>query len=135
VCGRYRLAWRKQIVEEYFDTASGEEDWSPRYNIAPTQPVAVIRQNPKENSTIRSAVNSTTVSAMIRYVGILLRNVARNNSRWHLQNQIPAHKRKDFISQFLEPLHERGFFAGAVSDSDTSCFRAGYIRLGLIRKY
>jgi putative SOS response-associated peptidase YedK len=27
---------------------SGEEDWSPRYNIAPTQPVPVIRQNPKE---------------------------------------------------------------------------------------
>ena len=26
----------------------GEEDWSPRYNIAPTQPVPVIRQNPKE---------------------------------------------------------------------------------------
>jgi putative SOS response-associated peptidase YedK len=26
----------------------GEEDWSPRYNIAPTQSVAVIRQNPKE---------------------------------------------------------------------------------------
>jgi putative SOS response-associated peptidase YedK len=24
------------------------EDWVPRYNIAPTQPLAVIRQNPKE---------------------------------------------------------------------------------------
>jgi putative SOS response-associated peptidase YedK len=49
VCGRFRLSRRKQIVEEYFDTAiSSEEDWSPRYNIAPTQPVAVIRQNPKE---------------------------------------------------------------------------------------
>ena len=49
MCGRFRLSRRKQIVEEYFDTAiSSEEDWSPRYNIAPTQPVAVIRQNPKE---------------------------------------------------------------------------------------
>jgi putative SOS response-associated peptidase YedK len=48
MCGRYRLSRRKQTVEEHFDTASGEEDWSPRYNIAPTQPVAVIRQNPKE---------------------------------------------------------------------------------------
>jgi len=27
---------------------SGQEDWAPRYNIAPTQPVPVIRQNPKE---------------------------------------------------------------------------------------
>ena len=44
----YRLSRRKQIVEEYFSTASGDEDWSPRYNVAPTQPVPVIRQNPKE---------------------------------------------------------------------------------------
>ena len=48
MCGRYRLSRRKQIVEEYFDTASGEEDWSPRYKIAPAQPVAVTCQNPKE---------------------------------------------------------------------------------------
>jgi putative SOS response-associated peptidase YedK len=48
MCGRYRLSQRKQIVEECFDSVSGEEDWSPRYNIAPTQPAPVIRQNPKE---------------------------------------------------------------------------------------
>ena len=48
MCGRYRLSRRKQLVEEYFDSTSGDEDWSPRYNIAPTQPVPVIRQNPKE---------------------------------------------------------------------------------------
>jgi putative SOS response-associated peptidase YedK len=48
VCGRYRLSRRKQIIEEYFGTVSGEDDWNPRYNIAPTQPVPVIRQNPKE---------------------------------------------------------------------------------------
>jgi putative SOS response-associated peptidase YedK len=48
VCGRYKLSRRKQLVAEYFDCASDEADWVPRYNIAPTQPVAVIRQNPKE---------------------------------------------------------------------------------------
>jgi len=48
MCGRYRLSRRKQIIEEHFDSISGEEDWSPRYNIAPTQPIPVIRQNPKE---------------------------------------------------------------------------------------
>jgi len=48
MCGRYRLSRRKQLVEEYFDSVSNEEEWSPRYNIAPTQPVPVIRQNPKE---------------------------------------------------------------------------------------
>jgi putative SOS response-associated peptidase YedK len=48
MCGRYRLSRRKQLVEEYFDSAPWDEEWSPRYNIAPTQPVPVIRQNPKE---------------------------------------------------------------------------------------
>ena len=48
MCGRYRLSRRKQVVEEYFEAASGEEEWAPRYNIAPTQPVPVIRQDPKE---------------------------------------------------------------------------------------
>jgi putative SOS response-associated peptidase YedK len=48
MCGRYRLSRRKQIIEEHFDALSGEEDWSPRYNVAPTQPIPVIRQHPKE---------------------------------------------------------------------------------------
>jgi putative SOS response-associated peptidase YedK len=48
MCGRYRLARRKHLIEEHFDTVTGEEDWTPRYNIAPTQPVPIIRQHPKE---------------------------------------------------------------------------------------
>src|ERR1039457_2685747 len=48
MCGRYRLSRRKQLVEEYFDSESDEPEWTPRYNIAPTQPVPVIRQNPTQ---------------------------------------------------------------------------------------
>jgi len=48
VCGRYRLSRRKQLVEEYFDAPSDEPEWTPRYNIAPTQPVPIIRQNPAQ---------------------------------------------------------------------------------------
>jgi putative SOS response-associated peptidase YedK len=48
MCGRYRLSRRKEIIEEHFESAPWHGDWSPRYNIAPTQPVPVIRQNPKE---------------------------------------------------------------------------------------
>jgi putative SOS response-associated peptidase YedK len=48
MCGRYRLSRRKQIIEEYFDTPTWDDDWSPRYNVAPTQAVPVIRQHPKE---------------------------------------------------------------------------------------
>ena len=48
MCGRYRLSRRKQVVEEYFDTAPVEHDWNPLYHIAPTRSVPIIRQNPKE---------------------------------------------------------------------------------------
>jgi putative SOS response-associated peptidase YedK len=42
------LSRRKRVIEEYFDTSDWQNDWSPRYNIAPTQPVPVIRQHPKQ---------------------------------------------------------------------------------------
>jgi putative SOS response-associated peptidase YedK len=45
MCGRYRLSRRKQLVEEYFAAVSGDDDWIPRYNIAPSQPVIAIRQD------------------------------------------------------------------------------------------
>jgi putative SOS response-associated peptidase YedK len=48
VCGRYRLSRREQFIAEHFDSIPGDDDWSPRYNIAPTQPVPIIRQHPKE---------------------------------------------------------------------------------------
>ena len=48
MCGRYRLSRRKQLVEEYFDVSSDIDDWNPRFNVAPTQPVPIVRQHPKE---------------------------------------------------------------------------------------
>ncbi len=43
MCGRYRLARKKEILAEVFDVGD-DDDWSPRYNIAPTQSVPVVRQ-------------------------------------------------------------------------------------------
>jgi putative SOS response-associated peptidase YedK len=48
MCGRYRLSRRKQLIEEYFESAPWDDDWNPRFNIAPTQQVPVVRQHPKE---------------------------------------------------------------------------------------
>jgi putative SOS response-associated peptidase YedK len=47
MCGRYRLSRRKQMIEGYFETEN-EVDWEPRYNIAPSQPVGIIRQDPSK---------------------------------------------------------------------------------------
>ena len=48
MCGRYRLSRRKQAIDEFFSTDPTGADWVPRYNIAPTQSVPVVRQNPKQ---------------------------------------------------------------------------------------
>lgn len=47
MCGRFRLARSKQILAEHFGTAP-DEDWEPRYNIAPAQSIPVVRQHPSE---------------------------------------------------------------------------------------
>jgi putative SOS response-associated peptidase YedK len=49
MCGRYRLSRRKQLVEEYFGAVFDEDEWNPRYNIAPSQPVVTIRQDARES--------------------------------------------------------------------------------------
>ena len=44
MCGRYRLARKKEILAETFDVEN-DVDWTPRYNVAPGQDVAVVRQD------------------------------------------------------------------------------------------
>jgi len=48
------LSRRKQILEEHFNADFGEQDWTPRYNIAPTQPVPVLRQRPEKPKRVLS---------------------------------------------------------------------------------
>jgi len=48
MCGRYRLSRRKQLVEEYFGAVSDEYEWSPRYNVAPSQAILTIRRDARE---------------------------------------------------------------------------------------
>jgi len=43
MCGRYRLSRAAEVFSEYFGSDDLVE-WSPRFNIAPTQPVPVVRQ-------------------------------------------------------------------------------------------
>ena len=47
MCGRYRLSRRKDFLAERFDVEP-DDDWEPRYNVAPTQNVPVIRQDPEQ---------------------------------------------------------------------------------------
>jgi putative SOS response-associated peptidase YedK len=45
MCGRYRLSRSKELLAEHFNVEP-DDDWEPRYNIAPSQYVPVIRQRP-----------------------------------------------------------------------------------------
>ncbi len=51
MCGRYRLTAKQRCLRDHFGL---EEDpaWEPRWNIAPTQQVATIRQHPAEPTRI-----------------------------------------------------------------------------------
>lgn len=49
MCGRYRLSKTEKYLLEHFGVRSREDfEWKPRYNIAPTDQVAVIRQDRNE---------------------------------------------------------------------------------------
>jgi putative SOS response-associated peptidase YedK len=54
MCGRFRLSRDgKKIIEDF--VVAGEIEWSPRYNIAPTDAIPIIRQDP-HNPVRKSAV-------------------------------------------------------------------------------
>ncbi len=48
MCGRYRLGRGREAFVKYFGTDADDLDWSPRFNIAPTQDVPVVRQDRSE---------------------------------------------------------------------------------------
>ena len=46
MCGRYRLTRPDKLAGRF--EIDPDDDWGPRYNIAPAQNVLVIRQHPEE---------------------------------------------------------------------------------------
>src|ERR1700758_624929 len=44
MCNRYRLTHSKQYLAERFHALDDEVEEHPRYNIAPTQPVLIVRK-------------------------------------------------------------------------------------------
>src|SRR5580765_1423894 len=47
MCGRYRLTAKERYIRDHFGLDE-DPSWTPRYNIAPTQRFATIRQDAKE---------------------------------------------------------------------------------------
>jgi len=88
MCGRYKLSRRKQIIEERFDVPPGEaEEWAPRYNIAPTQSVPVIRQHPKEPRRVMNLMRWGLVPAWAKDLSDSARRI---NARSETAATLPA---------------------------------------------
>lgn len=58
MCGRFSITATKEDVEELFGV-DGVDDFPPRYNIAPTQPILMVKQGPRpepgSNRPVREA--------------------------------------------------------------------------------
>lgn len=87
MCGRYRLSRRKQIIAEHFDATPFDDDWGPRYNIAPTQPVPVIRQHPKEPERVMSLMKWGLIPSWAKDASVAARMI---NARSETAHTLPA---------------------------------------------
>lgn len=47
MCGRFRLGKGREALKKHFG-ADTDPDWDPRYNLAPTQDIATVRQDPNQ---------------------------------------------------------------------------------------
>ena len=64
ICWRYRLSRRKQLLR-VFESVSGQGDWSPRFNIAPTQArVAAKMLKPYDANLMKSYEVSRVVNSV-----------------------------------------------------------------------
>jgi putative SOS response-associated peptidase YedK len=48
MCGRYRLTAKERWLSEYFQIPAEDIEWAARWNIAPTDEVAIVRQDRNE---------------------------------------------------------------------------------------
>jgi len=62
MCGRFRLGKGREALKKYFG-AHNDLDWDPRYNIAPTQDIATVRQDPREPQRVVSLMRWGLVPA------------------------------------------------------------------------
>ena len=103
-------------MEEYFD-ASGDDDWTPRYNIAPTQPVPVIRQHPKEPRRVFSLMRWGLIPSWSRDTSGSARMI---NARSETAHTLPAFRDPLKFRRCLVPAD--GFYEWAKKGSTKQPF-------------
>jgi len=122
MCGRYRLSRRKEVLAEHFGADFEDLDWKPRYNIAPTQPVPVIRRDGKDPTLHASLMRWGLIPSWTKDPAIGARTI---NARSETAASKPS---------FREPLQKRrclipadGFYEWQrrVKGKQPFCFEVG----------
>lgn len=70
MCGRYRLTAKERYIAEHFDLDESEVHWTPRYNIAPTQEAAIVRQDRKQPKRVFSLMRWGLIPAWAKDASI-----------------------------------------------------------------
>ena len=122
MCGRYRLSRRKEVIEEQFDTADWQDDWSPRYNIAPTQVIPVIRQHPKEPVRQLSSFKWGLIPAWSRDPSGAARMI---NARSETAHTLPAFREAMRLRRCLVPADGFYEWQRRGSAKQPFCFEVG----------
>ena len=78
MCGRFRLRRADQIGQQFGAEYADELELSPRYNIAPSQPVLVVRQ--EDGRRTASMVRRGLVPFWAKYEVSSLVNSPKNDS-------------------------------------------------------
>ena len=74
MCGRYRLTAKERYLRDHFGL-DGDPFWTPRWNMAPTQPVATVRQHASEPRRIFSLMRWGLVPNWAKDPSIALKTI------------------------------------------------------------
>jgi hypothetical protein len=117
MCGRYRLTSKERYLRDHFGV-DGDLSWAPRWNIAPTQQVPVVRQDrqePKRSFTLLrwglipfwakdTSIGFKTINAMSETAATPISTFPRNSrSSFSVPRRIAEHAidpRHDSIGPF-----------------------------------
>jgi putative SOS response-associated peptidase YedK len=74
MCGRYRLSAKERYLRDHFGL-EGDVSWQPRWNIAPTQRVPIVRQDRKEPKRTFSLVRWGLIPSWAKDASIGFRTI------------------------------------------------------------
>jgi putative SOS response-associated peptidase YedK len=122
MCGRYRLSRRKEILADHFDTDFDDLDWEPRYNIAPTQAVPVVRRVSSDAARKASLMRWGLIPSWATDLKIAAQNI---NARSETAASKPSFRDPLRQQRCLVPADAFYEWKGSGKEKQPFCFEVG----------